>query len=268
MTLSSVRELLATISEEGNRATFTVTEDWLQGRTIYGGLIVLLGQTLMARKVIGDRHLRSLNVVFAAPNAVGNITFVTDVLREGKSVTVIRSDIISNGAISTTLTGTYGAERQSKVYVPVKPLELGHLSTGAAKQLEPNDFLPPYYSHFEIGVIGDNFPFTNSKISSWSALVRYRGEEDSQMTMAHMLGLLDVLPTPAIAMLDGVYPASTLTWTVDILDEKTNFEMSDWWRIDMKVDACANGYSVYTAHVINPAGKVAAISRQVTAIFG
>lgn len=268
MNIRNVRDILATISEEGNTAQFTVTEDWSQGRTTYGGLIALLAQTLMARRVIGDRQLRAMHLVYAAPNAPGEISFVTDVIREGKSVTVVRSDVVSNAQITTTVTGVYGASRASQVFVETQHLQAAKSDAQTYDMDLMNALAPRFYSHVEMRLIGDNFPYSNSKNSAWSASVRYRNEEESKMTPAHLLGLLDVLPTPALAMLDGIYPASTLTWTIELLDDRIDFDISEWWRLDMRVDSCSNGYSVYTCHAISPSGKVVAISRQVTALFG
>jgi hypothetical protein len=83
-----------------------------------------------------------------------------------------------------------------------------------------------------------------------------------------MIALLDNIPPPALAMLDGFAPASTMCWTVDFLEHDFSFATEDWWHFDSVVDSANEGYVVHTSHVINPAGNVAAISRQVVAVYG
>jgi hypothetical protein len=99
-----------------------------------------------------------------------------------------------------------------------------------------------------------------------SVYVRYR-EPGIRTTETHALALMDAIPSPALAMLKTLSPASTLSWTLEILDSKFQFGADEWWRLDAVVDAAADGYVVHTSHVINPAGKVAAISRQVVVVY-
>jgi acyl-CoA thioesterase len=98
--------------------------------------------------------------------------------------------------------------------------------------------------------------------------VRYRGEDTATLSEAHALALMDAIPSPALAMLSTPGPASTLSWTLEILDSHFDVAADGWWRLDADVDAAADGYVVHTSHVVNPAGRVAAISRQVVVVYG
>jgi acyl-CoA hydrolase len=101
-----------------------------------------------------------------------------------------------------------------------------------------------------------------------SVYVRYRNEPVANTTEAHALALMDAIPSPALALLEKPSPASTLSWTLEVIDNQFNYGIDEWWRLDARVDSAADGYVVHTSHVINPAGRIAAISRQVVVVYG
>ena len=70
-------DLLAARTVQGTQVQARVTEDWLQGRTTFGGLIAVLGVQAM-RDVAGaawpaEVSLRALQTNFVGPVAVGQV---------------------------------------------------------------------------------------------------------------------------------------------------------------------------------------------------
>jgi acyl-CoA thioesterase len=129
----------------------------------------------------------------------------------------------------------------------------------------PN-FTPAFTQHFEMRWARGRYPFSGATVSQMSVYVRYRGE--TNFSAAHALALMDAIPSPALALLTKPSPANTLSWTLELLDGNFDFAAHDWWRLDAQLDAAAEGYAVHTSQVVNPAGRLAAISRQVATVYG
>jgi acyl-CoA thioesterase len=129
-------------------------------------------------------------------------------------------------------------------------------------------FLPGFTQHYDQRWARGSIPFSRATASEMSVYVRYREEGTQQLTEAHALALMDAIPSPALALMENPSPASTLSWTLEILDHQFDFAVDQWWRLDAVVDAAIDGYVTHSGVVINPAGRVAAISRQVVVVYG
>lgn len=265
--MQSLTQILAAFTPQDGAYRATADATWLQGRTLFGGLAAALANRAMRERVAADRPLRALQVVFIGPNAEGAVTFEPTVLREGKAVTLASCIAKSNGEVSLTATAMYGTPRESMlsvqaqpIAVPAKPEQLTDVPVRAG--------LPSFTQHYHQRWAVGGAPFSRAADSQMSVYVRNRGDEGAHTTETHALALMDAIPSPALPMMDKPGPASTLSWTLEILDHQFEFGMDEWWRLDAHVDAAANGYVVHTSHVINPAGRVAAISRQVVVVYG
>src|SRR5579859_5694634 len=106
-------QTLASMQPQDSAWAALIGEDWSQGRATFGGMIAALGNEAMRRLVPGDRHLRGLDTTFVGPAAAGQVRIDTQVLRVGKAVTVAYARLSSNGNVAATMTGIYGAPRDS-----------------------------------------------------------------------------------------------------------------------------------------------------------
>ena len=67
-----------------------IPEGWLQGRTIYGGLVAgMMMHKAVATIADPQRRLLSCNVTFVGPVQLAPMRLSTEILRQGKSVTTI-----------------------------------------------------------------------------------------------------------------------------------------------------------------------------------
>src|SRR5689334_5847751 len=85
--------LLSRIHATQGASTLDVPDDWLQGRTLFGGLQAIIGLAAM-RTVAPPVPLRSLQVTFLAPVPGGPVRAVANVLRSGKSTTHVEARIV------------------------------------------------------------------------------------------------------------------------------------------------------------------------------
>ena len=102
-----------------------VPDDWMQGRTAYGGLVAAMALKSMRGYVARERKVRSLFFSFVGPLDSGPFFIQTQLLRSGKSVTTIESKLIQNDKICCTALGSFGGDRESMIQIePIKRLEM------------------------------------------------------------------------------------------------------------------------------------------------
>lgn len=267
MSKQTLGQILKTRTQ-GQNSTFNVSDDWTQGRSVYGGVIAALAHESMHSLVTADRPLRALQIALAAPNAPGIIAFENEIIREGKSVTTLLSRVSPGGATTGLVTGIYGAPRKSSLSFEPLPSKAENSADQFSDLIAPEGMAPNFFEHFQYRYSSGGVPYSGSQERSFTAYVRFLPNEVDCFNLSHLLALTDALPTPALSMLEGVFPASTLSWTIEIMDASVNFSPEQWWWIDAELDSAGEGYTTYTLYLVNPEHRVAAISRQVNAVFG
>src|ERR1700754_4768562 len=85
--------LLSRIAARDGESMLDVPEDWLQGRTLFGGLQAVVGFAAM-RTLAPAAPLRSLQVTFLAPVPGGPVRARARILRSGKSTTHVEARIV------------------------------------------------------------------------------------------------------------------------------------------------------------------------------
>src|SRR5687768_11684308 len=85
--------LLSRVQAREGAAMLDVPEDWLQGRTLFGGLQAVVGLAAM-RTLAPEAPLRSLQVTFLAPVPGGPVHARARTLRSGKSTTHVEGRIV------------------------------------------------------------------------------------------------------------------------------------------------------------------------------
>src|SRR5271154_1917854 len=93
-------DLLAGISEADGRFHATLSPDWLQGRTAYGGLSAALCVEAARRAVPELPALRSAQFTFIGP-ASGPLSAKVEVLRRGKSAVFAGVDLTGDAGLAT-----------------------------------------------------------------------------------------------------------------------------------------------------------------------
>ncbi|GER01713.1 hypothetical protein JCM17845_23360 [Iodidimonas gelatinilytica] len=100
-------------TESGYRAT--VFEDWLQGRTLYGGLSTALSYEAVRQSLDGATPpLRSAQIAFIGP-ASGDLAIKVTPLRQGRSVHFLSVDVVGEKGLATRATFCFGAARGSSL---------------------------------------------------------------------------------------------------------------------------------------------------------
>src|SRR5262245_24114101 len=110
----------------GSQLSADVPEDWMQGRSVFGGLQLALALRAMRALVPAD-PLRTLQATFFAPVRQGTVRVRAEVMRRGKSTMHVEARILDGGATLALAIGVFGVARVSQVAVtPTQPkLDLG-----------------------------------------------------------------------------------------------------------------------------------------------
>src|SRR5580658_7964326 len=105
--------LLEAVRAAGGTYLARIPEDWLQGRTSFGGLTAALCVAAVERALPDLPPLRSAQFTFVAP-AGGAIEMTPRLLRRGKSSVFAAVELRAHGALATHATLSFCAARESK----------------------------------------------------------------------------------------------------------------------------------------------------------
>jgi acyl-CoA thioesterase len=242
---------LAQISSDFDQSlAFNTPPNWLQGRTIYGGLAAALALQAVLRDAPGLGPLKSAHIVFVGP-ASQSLTFKTAVLRQGKSATCISVDCMAGTEVVLRVMFIFADPRSSKIqhdfcqFPAVKGPE-SYPSLGVVSQA------PASLANFELRFAGKSLPVTGSDHPELLAWVRHRDASGVDPAVA-LLALGDSLP-----------PISSMTWTLDIARPAT---VDEWLLLRSTSQRASNGYSYQTMEIWNEQGALVLSGAQTVAFF-
>jgi len=258
-------EILDSISAAGEEFQVTVSDDWMQGRATYGGLVAAIGNEAMRKRVPRDRPLRSLQTTFVGPAAAGTWRLRSRVLRVGRAVTLAQCEILDGDQVAAVQMGVYGMDRESAVLVKPAAVEPPRRVEEIDEVRYSPDRFPAFVQHFAMRWALGAKPFSSTRSPS-KVFIRHR--DPAPLTESHIVGLVDCIPTPALSMYKAPAPGSSLVWTLELFEHDLDFSPAHWWRIDSDIDAATGGYVNQTGVLHDPNGRPVALSRQLFAVFG
>ncbi|WP_211242714.1 acyl-CoA thioesterase [Sinimarinibacterium sp. CAU 1509] len=258
-------EVLNTVRGDSGRHSAIVGNDWLQGRTLFGGLQVALIVRALRASAPAEVPLRVIQATFIAPVPAGEVQIQTRLLRVGKSVMHCEGRIVAGDQTLCLVMAIFGRGRDSSLHLaqtlPVDP------DASTAREIPYVEGITPAFTkHYRMRWIAGGTPFTGATEAKTRVLVRNR--QPQPLDECHLLGYADVIPSPALSMLRRPSPASSLTWTLELFRHKDDDDPSADWCMDAEVTQAADGYLAQTAALYAPDGTLAALSRQCVVAFG
>ena len=251
--------------DSSGRQTVQFTPDWSQGRAAYGGLVAAVLLKAMRGQVPADRKLRSMTVSFVGPVAPEASTVTATVLRQGKSVTQVEARITQGDAIRAVAFASFGADRESGIQLagatrPDAPDPAGMRSL-------PNipGVTPTFLQHFQLCWTAGLPPFSGADSPDFAGWCRHA--EPTEPDDIALVGLLDVWPPSVLPMMKKPAPASSLTWSIDLLVPESGSAGDDWWFYDVKTQGAGHGFVQADARLWLPDGRLGAVSRQTAVVF-
>jgi acyl-CoA thioesterase len=256
--------MLAALTVADGSCTIALPDDWLQGRTAYGGLSAALCLQACERLLPALPPLRSAQLAFVGP-ATGALRITPAVLRQGKSATFVGVDLSGDAGLAVRATFCFGAGRD------LPHDHRGHAMPAVPAPQECPDYFvwaprPNFMSHFDGRLASGGLPLGGAARPQMQVWLRHR-DTATTGTAVSLLALADALPPPSFARFTEGVPISTMTWAVDLLDAQPH-SASGWWLVHSEAETIADGYSAQTAVIWQPDGRAVLSARQTVAIFG
>jgi acyl-CoA thioesterase len=248
--VTTFEETAALTPAGDGRWTATLAPDWTQGRTIFGGLQAALAASA-AQEVAGpDRPLRTLDVGFPAPLAAGPVEVEAELLSRGGSATQLQVSLRQDGVVGCRVYVVAGAERESAIVVPGRPPSNAPGDPGeqGVEFSYVEGRMPVFTQHLELRWCSDAFPFTGAGpegavVDGWC---RHRTPASG---LGAVLGVLDAWPPSVLPMVSGRAPASTVRWSVHLLEPVPPGEEKGWFWYEARTVHAGGGYASSYAHL-------------------
>jgi acyl-CoA thioesterase len=246
--VTSFEEAAAVTRAGEKRWTAELAPDWTQGRTVFGGLQAALATTV-AQEVAGpDRPLRTLDIGFVSPTSPGPVELDAEVLGSGRSATQLQVSLRQDGVLRCRVFAVAGAGRPSTMIVP------GERPAGERERPEeqgvPFDYveglMPLFTQHVEMRWCTEAFPFggagpEGAVVHGWC---RHRTPASG---LEAVVGILDAWPPSVLPMAAGPTPASTVRWSVHLLEPVPPGEEKGWFWYEATTVHSSDGYATSRA---------------------
>lgn len=259
-------EILRAMRGEQGEWLASVGEDWLQGRTVFGGLQAAIGIKAMRGLVPAELPLRTLQATFVAPLPAGAIRVEARLLRTGKSASHVEARLYDGAQLACSLLAIFGSARPSVINIAPAWPEVARDFEAARELPFIAGATPVFTRNVRMRWAQGTFPFMGAAQPKTQIYVSLRDEpgiDDMLVT-----GLADIIPSPGLSLLKTPVPASSLTWTLEFLVDRFEAPAEAAWLMDAEVTAAGSGYMHQTATLWSPARRAVALSRQSVVVFG
>lgn len=251
-------------TQDGDHASITMPEGWMQGRSTFGGLTAA-AMAALARNAEpeSDRALRSASMQLLAPVRPGATRGETTVLRRGRNITFVEVRLLQADALVARSTMVFAKPLASTVEVapPPKP-EVGDPDT-----FSPIPYIegvtPEFTKKVDMRWAQGRPPFMGGTEAAFTGLFRYR---EPLGDVEGVLALLDTFPSPVLSLLKQPCPASTVTWTAHPMAIPSSFD--DWFTLRYEAVAGSHGLHTVTGRLYDSSGVMLGWTEQLVAVFG
>lgn len=239
-----------------------VTDNWMQGRTTYGGLSAALCLQAVLDTVDDLPPLRSAQINFIGPVG-GNVTIATKIMRRGRSVAYISAEMTGEKGLATHAVFCFGEGRKSRLN---RDFTTPPNAPGIA---DSNNFFdagfgPAFANNYDCLLAKGGLPISGSSESEHYIWVRHKDKNANNM--AALVGLADMPPPAVLPMFEEFAPISSMTWMMNFLNDDISTK-DGWWLMRSAAEHARDGYSSQDMQVWNSEGKLIISALQNVAIF-
>lgn len=265
-------QVLASIEPVGNDLySVVVPPDWLQGRTVFGGMQMALGARAMRAALpvtAASLPLRSAQMTFVGPLLGGMpIQMHASTLRIGKSTAHARCDLMhDDDRVACTVVAIFGGPRESQFVKEMPRPDPGLTPDQSSQNVLDSRQAPQFLRHFDVRIARGARPYSSYPEPNSMIYARLRDRECNAEDA--LLALADVIPTPVLSMLNAPAPASSINWMIEVLRDPALLDLHDWVLLDTQVRAGTAGYLSQTSLLYGPDAHAYAVSHQTVAVFG
>ncbi|MCA9553831.1 MAG: thioesterase family protein [Myxococcales bacterium] len=260
-------EILRQVHTGDSPLEIQLPEGWGQGRSTFGGLVAALVVEAARQQVPPERRLRSALTTFVAPTTPGPVTLTLELLRSGRAVTQVRGDVRQDGKLTCAVMLAYGEARPSALLVGPEPRPEGPGPEGLFELPHLPGVTPDFVQHTGIRWNLGGPPYTGTPGPDMGGWCRYNPPSPPG-SEAWVVAMMDFWPAPVLSQLTAPAPASSLTWSMELVEDVAGQPMDGWWYYRARTEGVADGYCQFRADLWAPDGRLAAVSRQTAAVFG
>jgi acyl-CoA thioesterase len=264
--MTTLSQLLASSERQSNSFQLEVPADWMQGRSVFGGLQVAFALQAM-RALVPETPLRTLQTTFIGPVS-GSMRAQARILRQGKNVAHVEARIGDEASPQAIVIGAFGTARSSAVARAVvrPPVDFDPARVIALPFSARNQSAPHFAGHFSVRWLRGMPPFTGD--TTYDHVLEVGIDDDGSASEAHLVAIADYPPPVALSFLKAPAPGSTLTWMLQLLtDNLAGVPLSDF-RIDTELVAARDGYTSQSVTIYAADGTPLALSHQSMLVFG
>lgn len=258
----SFTEILANAKHSGENVSYFISDNWLQGRTTYGGMSAAL--CLHASKLLHADlpPLRSAQINFVGP-ASGDVEATSRVLRRGKSVSFIEVELHGEKGLATHAVFCFGEARDSRLAASFgeKPVLRERADCPAFHNPKKQ---PVFAAQFESLLAEGDHPISSSDKNAVKLWIRHRDEAATDLVA--LMGVADMPPPAVLPMFETFAPISSMNWSLNFLNENPATE-DRWWLFESVAEHARDGYSSQDMRIWNSSGELVVTARQNIAIF-
>ncbi|TMM46163.1 acyl-CoA thioesterase [Qipengyuania marisflavi] len=258
----SAAELIEPIGAQGGALSLPDAADWLQGRTLYGGATALIAYTAAIRAFPDLPPLRAAQIAFVAP-AGPEMELRRDIVRQGRNVVQVRSEIWCEGRCALTAFWLFGTARDGNASheaarltpFPAPATDSEPMMTGKGPAFIQNNF--------ELRRAQDTSGPGEPVVRRWARLTDH-GALDP---VSELILLGDVLPPGAMRAMQRPGPISSINWSFNLIDTAPATQ-DGWWLAENACQQASGGYSAERLRLWNADGAQMLDGQQCVAIFG
>lgn len=258
----TIASLLEPVTGQPGPVRLTHAADWMQGRTLYGGASALVAYTMATRAFADLPPLRAGQIAFVAP--VGEaIELKTEIIRQGRNVTQVRSEIFSEGKVALSAFWLFGEGREANAEHPSAQPEdwPGPPEDNAAVT---HGFAPAFVAkNFELRHGQSKATDRGATVRRWARLI-----EDHSLDPVSTLVLMgDVMPPGAMRAMQRQGPISSINWSFNVLAPESR-SRDGWYLAENASQHADRGYSSERLRLWDSEGQQVLDGIQCVAVFG
>lgn len=257
--MTSLRQVIEALEPWEGGWRGEIPDNWLQGRTAYGGLSTALALHAAQASDADLPPLRSAQVAFIGPLA-GTVLIRAARLRRGRNAAYVQADVESEAGLGL---------RATFVFMRDLPSQVDHAVATAPA------FAPPGCgTRVSGGVKGvaftQNFEFLYCRDESvgpaeWLRWVRLVDREGLDPAV-ELAAVADCLPPAALKLVGAPVPVSSMTWLLNLLTPVPRTQ-DGWWLLRAATDHARAGSSSQQMAIWSADGTPIAEQMQSVAIF-
>jgi acyl-CoA thioesterase len=258
----TIASLLAPITGKPGPARLTHAADWMQGRTLYGGASALVAYTMAVRAFPELPTLRAGQVAFVAP--VGEeIELTAEIIRQGRNVTQVRSEIRCEGRIALSAFWLFGEGREANALASAAPPE-DWPGTPEESAAVTHQFAPSFVAkNFELRHGQSKGIDRGATVRRWARLT----EAHDLDPVSRLVLMGDVMPPGAMRAMQRQGPISSINWSFNVLDPESR-SRDGWYLAENASQHADAGYSSERLRLWDADGKQVLDGIQCVAVFG